>query len=1474
MKKIKKMIIITILFFIALCMLLQNKSYADGYSTWYSKPTTAYDVKDTVSVSSYAASRKLLCTDITQSAKKASSSNKFTARAKIKIVGTLAEGTYLNSKGKVASTSVTSSYNAYLAYYLANGNRTKSGFHGEDAFQSTFWQVIATWDKNVGKTFNLNSIIGKSSRGKAQAKTLKANANSYKDTIYGVTDQSGTISFYQYSNTYDIVGPFKFKFAGKVSALTVAGTAHSKVYNNSNGTGEKSISSIGSGTNFYIKVNKSVGSSFKVKITAKIEDVYGAHLLFLKHKSSYQSIMLYKTFRQDITYSKEKTIKVNSSDLTIKKIDKNSKQPLENVGFIVYCNGVGYLQKTSSGTYNYVTKDKATTFYTKISRAEAEFVLSDIKRAGVYKIYEVENPHYGYEKVSFASPVYKGEINCTLGRDYSITLENEREYIKVSGYAWEDIPWKEGKNYHTNGLYKEADALGEDVDNEIYEDEEIVDDETEKEEIVDDEVFVEEEVFDEDTRKDKNDKLLQNVIVRLRKNGSDSLVKFKNSSGQEVTEIKTDINGQYTMYDVEIDNLDQYYIEFIYNGMSYTNVNKKLEKTNGSKAIEDARRTEFNNNFASIVQNNSLDMLGDNKNPIKYNRSDYKSTLKFGDNLELGYHGQKYPINGVYEGYKISSNTWDALKEEDGKGGLDKLISKNEILEDGIEEIINVNLGLVEREQPDLAVKKELFAAKVYVNGDEHYYRYEDRNKVLNITNEMTPQVKFGLERGQFTYTRALYPSDIYTLNNNSGIDAKNKLSVNVTYKIELINNATNLKAVVNQFQDYYDNKYGNIVAIGTKYVENTKNQSYYIDERFEKGIDYTIESISGYEDYKKITVNPKIEIGKESKFIYVELEVNPSNIVDILDKGEEVKLDNIAEITSYSTKDKDGKRYAGIDKNSQPGNLNINDIKTYEDDTDIAPGLLLVLQDQRETNGIVFEDVDPKDPDPHNPDLEDKVLTNQIREGNGKYDTGEKGIGGVKVELRNKKDGNIAKVYSTSTKTWENAITTTRPNGRYTIEGYLPGDYYIQYEWGDKTYKVQDYKATIVDTNFAEREMYWYREDSETRLNDAIDDWNIRKDIDNQIQTITYGVEQKVNNTYEEGTIDEDKFINKMKSKTAAFTVELEKQEGYTTNIEDEYQLNSDGTIKMRDGYPVRKSNFHGIITNIDFGIIERAKQQLTLDKQVESANILLANGVVLVNAEIDETTGRLKDEVKDTVFIPESEGASAQLKVEIDAEIIHDATLKIKYGLKVINSSEIDYANKEYYMYGRKSRATTNLVKLSPEEIIDYLDGGIATEEGENADWKYLTEAEEREKMNPASGKLEDQLIVNNNEMKTQLANSTTMNTEKLAGALKPQESTGKVYVYGHKLLASNDETVVANNAEIIKVQKNGGATLTATPGNYIASNSETHEADNDQSASLAIIPPSGENRAYIAYTLLAISLLGILVAGILLIKKYVLK
>ena len=1153
--------------------------------------------------------------------------------------------------------------------------------------------------------------------------------------------------------------------------------------------------------------------------------------------------------------------------LEINKKDQDSNKPLNNVGFVIYNVDKKQYVRSASSTDDRViatftsNRNQAKEFITGRDGGQGKITIRGLE-FGKYIVYESSNANYGYEVI--VSDKNMGTVQFTR-HNKTATLTNRRKYVKISGYVWEDIDWQVGKFYDSNNLYE---AIND----------------------------------------DKNDQLVRNVTVRL-----------KDRSGNTLKEVRTNANGKYTLVDVELDKLNQYYIEFAYNGMAYESVSiVNINNNRGTKAIEGNNRTTFNANFAQIQPGQSNSSSGRKVYDIEYNTEDYKSTIDYEGNYLYGYSDSTaqsiarytgvsaeeyktyYPVSGVASKYLITSTTYNAYRSITNggySGYLTDIIDAAEIRKKGIEEIgetftEGINLGIKKRERPDLSVVKDVESAKVSIVGTQHVYRYGDRfNEELmaeenGVTSghDLDPKVKFEEKYAEMTYTRPLYASDVYYTGGNG-----DPLAVELTYKISVRNNSTGLNATIYELDDYFDAKYS-LIAVGTDIND---------DGSIKAGTEITNHSsvTNVNSEYKKFTIGGSnraiLQIGAgEERFIYVQLQVIRNNIVEIVEdeNTEHAKLDNITEIRKYAiTKTNNGREeiYAGIDKDSQPGNVNVNDRTTWEDDTDKAPGLLLVLQQAREVNGKVFIDEDENAVDDGQ-----RVHTAVERQGNGHYDDGESGVENVKVSLVDT-SGNVVQVYNETTGRFEDAVTYTDSNGNYTLDGFIPGEYEVQYTWGgnvdgaglNSTYTlngeeevvdVQNYKSTVVNRNVWNAkgtEDKWYNDtfkrrysglewnsstNREIRASDAVDDYQTRLDIDSETGVITNAEKQKLENTYNSEATG-DKYTNaQMNSNTQSFKVFLEYDD-----TENSSNITDDGVSANR-------------VTSIDFGIIERARQILQLDKHITSARVTLANGNVLINAKLEN--GVLVDQTQYVTVLPPSPGANGQLKIEVDTELLQSARVEIEYGLEVTNISELEYQTQDFYMYGKGYGETANrLVTLQPSLIIDYLDNSLATDMTENAIWDTIAQGDRKSQLIDTgllSESLEDTLEGTSRVITTdEIASQVLVPVGLEAGSASGQSSV-EVNLKGYKLLSSEgDETFVENYAEIIRVIKNnGGGTLVTTPGNYIPTDSSTSEEDNSTSESLVILPPTGLTTNYTSYIILAISSLLILGVGIILIKKKV--
>ena len=263
---------------------------------------------------------------------------------------------------------------------------------------------------------------------------------------------------------------------------------------------------------------------------------------------------------------------------------------------------------------------------------------------GTYVAYETKNPNYGYEII--ANGVEKTVV---VDKTTEFEIENEQIYVKLSGYVWLDKI--SGKNSYRNNLFKNDDY-------DIY------------------------------------DILLDGITVRL-----------KDKNGNTIKETKTTDGGAYLFTDVLIKNLPNYYIEFEYDGLTYTNVVPNIDKDNGSKSAENETvRNEFNKNF-TVVEGKT-----ENTGITRDSSGNEKHTLTY--NLDQNAHTATLINNGKY---LITANT--------NQTGY----SINAQFKPGMEEIKYINLGLYEREQPNISLLKDLENVKISINGYNHIYKYAQR---------------------------------------------------------------------------------------------------------------------------------------------------------------------------------------------------------------------------------------------------------------------------------------------------------------------------------------------------------------------------------------------------------------------------------------------------------------------------------------------------------------------------------------------------------------------------------------------------------------------------------------------------------------------------------------------------------------------------------------------------------------------------
>lgn len=374
-----------------------------------------------------------------------------------------------------------------------------------------------------------------------------------------------------------------------------------------------------------------------------------------------------------------------------------------------------------------------------------------------------------------------------------------------------------------------------------------------------------------------------------------------------------------------------------------------------------------------------------------------------------------------------------------------------------------------------------------------------------------------------------------------------------------------------------------------------------------------------------KKTVDDKLTLEPGESFeVYITYEVDKEGY-DKIQNSEQASRDNllneksnIAEVSKFTsvyteealarhktTRYKAGQISGRVDRDSAPDNINLAakdsdgklDSKFFEDDTEAAPVLRVTLKNEdnvRKLNGVVWEDG-----------------RDDNGEANGVYDSGEKVIPNVDVQLVEKikvdpKDlqpggklyGKIINIntldyefeYIWPDKSFDNLTYTskalTNANGEYEFKDFLSGNYVVRFEYGNKEdtlqYNGQDYKNTAYQANMTndpakkndKGEIYSGTVDGTvngTADSGVLSADNVRSTLNNQWQDLSNGTQATALNNarvsdardYEPRRLNVDAYSRTITNKNAEVLA------GYVdekdTNLTNEYKqlLQSDDNKK-----------------------------------------------------------------------------------------------------------------------------------------------------------------------------------------------------------------------------------------------------------------------------------------------------------------------
>ena len=330
--------------------------------------------------------------------------------------------------------------------------------------------------------------------------------------------------------------------------------------------------------------------------------------------------------------------------------------------------------------------------------------------------------------------------------------------------------------------------------------------------------------------------------------------------------------------------------------------------------------------------------------------------------------------------------------------------------------------------------------------------------------------------------------------------------------------------------------------------------------------------------------------------------------------------------------------------------------------------------------------------------------------------------------------------------------------------------------------------------------------------------------------------------------------------------------------------------TAEFEYNQPVEDSEYTRdyVFDNVDFGLEERPKAQLELDKSVANVEVTLANGTILFdingaanNALWQDHQEYSIDEEKDENGIYSASREDIQnivrrtdkglIQLTMDQELMHGATIQVTYNVKVTNVGEIDYASQNFYYIGTPTNGES-AVTTTAEQVVDYVANNLQfdsnnTTNTENG-WTVITADTLINE-----GLVDSSLAATDNNKLAQF--NTIIQTEILAEDLVPGQETSSTLVLSQLITAQNsdDDLTYENIVEIVKTSNAVGRRMEYSIVGNQDPTEDPAEVDSSAAERIIILPPFGIGDV-VVYGMIALVIGAVLVVGIVLIRRKVLK
>lgn len=818
--------------------------------------------------------------------------------------------------------------------------------------------------------------------------------------------------------------------------------------------------------------------------------------------------------------------------------------------------------------------------------------------------------------------------------------------------------------------------------------------------------------------------------------------------------------------------------------------------------------------------------------------------------------------------------------------------------------------------------EKALYYIKDYMN--DYTNAIKENNGKINLAKQYADSqqgIYINRLNAQYYYNK-YYDRPI----KQSEYMGQRNLEVEIKYRITVYNLSQSLETQIIEVVDYYDDSLqltSAVVNTNGKNISNDKSSA--VSESIYGQV--TEKSFPGFNKVYIRLQNKQLATGEG---ITIDLTYKVKRMAlqgfgGYINIGEKT---NIAEINGYktyysantSTPNRHGAiignntTVAGlVDVNSTPGNLETieeitNGVINFEDDSDKTTATLTITDDPTPP--------DPDTPpDPNTPIDSTNIISGCVWEdaktgkaslGNGIRDSGEKRIAGVKVALCTRED-KINDQLSTGEKQVDwiqryneknyNKYTykvvkeeTTDQNGEYSFKDVKKGDYYVLFGYGlddatiltnnkenetnkilgktgsnTKSYNGQDYKSTIFQANLENGE-YDLEEIKEYDKNlndkyvsDAIDDWDRVKEVNEYSKIQTNHIAEVLASPTKVPTYLGEQYGSDLMGRLV---------DELTTNTWKIAKTPKIEVTEVKDGER---------IPNVDLGLVERPITQLQITNNVENVKVTLSDGSIVFDAT--QTAEATKGNETKNVIWKSNRSATKGItggfiQLYLDEELMYGATIQIMYKMQINELNDyVEYEGLEYYAKGRTN--SENKVESKAKKLVCYIPNKMQFNKTQSGDWNAITDINE---IIPAEEK--DDENINNNLVNYRLKDtiSSQSNTiSKIEADNINNKYLNNEYLNNNMLTISQLITKEGAQGgyeckvEIVELENAVGRRMeTSIVGNFNPANDPV-ENDEAKAENVAVMPPFGIGQVF--YYVLTIVIAGMLVVGIIFIKKKVL-